>query len=106
MSVSVLTLLALAWRHGSLDIRRTGQDDGLGLGQHQDRRRVLGHLVVELMGDLVPLPDLKLRNVPQPLNDVFSEFFVSGIDASVSTTSNNPSAMDGLNYFSLRCLLR
>ena len=51
-------LLAVALG-GSLHVRRVGEDDGLGLGQDQDGRRVATVPVVETVGNVVSVVDLQ-----------------------------------------------
>ena len=47
-----------------------GEDDVLGLGEHEDGWRVLAGLVMQLRGNLVTLPDLEPLHRPQPGDDV------------------------------------
>ena len=48
----------------SLDYCLPGEDDVTGLGQDEDRRRVLAGLVVQLRGNLMTLPDLEPLHRP------------------------------------------
>ena len=67
-----------------------GENDVLGPGEHEDGRRVLAGLVVELLRDLVTLPDLEARHLPQPRDDLSPEPRVPGIDPSVCPAPHNP----------------
>ena len=53
-----------------------GEDDVLGPGKHEDGRRVLAGLVMQLRGNLVTLPDLESLHRPQPGDDIPPEILI------------------------------
>ena len=87
--VFVVPLLTVA-KGRPLHLSGVGEDDGLGRGQHQDRRRVATVAVVEILRDVIPVVHLQTGDVAEGLDDLRPELVVSRINSNVGATAYYP----------------
>ena len=87
MSSVVVPAVALG---RSLEVSGVGEDDGPGLGQHQDGRRVAALTVVELGRDVTPGEDSHALHLTQGRHDLCPVLVVGGVEPSMGAAANNP----------------
>ena len=74
----------------TLEVSGVGEDDGLGLRQDQDGRRVAAVAVVKILGDITSGERPHTLNLPQCRDNLRPELVVGGVDAGMGAAANNP----------------